>query len=78
MQASQKCRSYLSLGRFIKTKNEAFEKFEILSKKIQNQLGSSIVAIRTDHGREFDNEVQFEAFCDAQGITHYFLAPRTP
>ncbi|GKA00706.1 DUF4219 domain-containing protein [Tanacetum coccineum] len=40
--------------------------------------GSSIIAIRTDHGREFDNEVQFGAYCDAQGITHNFSAPRTP
>ncbi|GJR99511.1 retrovirus-related pol polyprotein from transposon TNT 1-94 [Tanacetum coccineum] len=64
--------------KFLKTKNEAFEKFEILSKKIQNQLGSSIVAIRTDHGQEFDNEVQFGAYCDAQGITYNFSAPRTP
>ncbi|GKB56582.1 retrovirus-related pol polyprotein from transposon TNT 1-94 [Tanacetum coccineum] len=64
--------------KFLKTKNEAFEKFEILSRKIQNQLGSSIVAIRTDHGQEFDNEVQFGAYCDAQGITHNFLAPHTP
>nr|GEX31282.1 retrovirus-related Pol polyprotein from transposon TNT 1-94 [Tanacetum cinerariifolium] len=40
--------------------------------------GSSIVAIRTDHGREFDNEVKFGAYCDAQGITHNFSAPRTP
>ncbi|GJW76555.1 retrovirus-related pol polyprotein from transposon TNT 1-94 [Tanacetum coccineum] len=64
--------------RFLKTKNEAFEKFEILSNKIQNQLGSSIIAIRTDHGQEFDNEVQFRAYCDALGITHNFSAPRTP
>ncbi|GKB76385.1 retrovirus-related pol polyprotein from transposon TNT 1-94 [Tanacetum coccineum] len=64
--------------RFIKTKNEAFKKFEILSRKIQNQLGSSIIAIRTDHGREFDNEVQFGAYCDAQGVTHNFSPPRTP
>nr|GEU77410.1 hypothetical protein [Tanacetum cinerariifolium] len=64
--------------RFLKTKNEAFEKFEILSRKIQNQLGSSIIAIRTDHGREFDNEVQFGAYCDALGITYNFSAPRTP
>ncbi|GJS42961.1 retrovirus-related pol polyprotein from transposon TNT 1-94 [Tanacetum coccineum] len=62
----------------LKTKNEAFEKVEILNRKIQNQLGSSIVAIRTDHGQEFDNEVQFGAYCDAQGITHNFSAPRTP
>ncbi|GKD52080.1 retrovirus-related pol polyprotein from transposon TNT 1-94 [Tanacetum coccineum] len=31
-----------------------------------------------DNGREFDNEVQFGAYCDAQGITHNFSAPRTP
>nr|GEX62577.1 reverse transcriptase domain-containing protein [Tanacetum cinerariifolium] len=43
--------------RFLKTKTEAFEQFEIFSKKIQNQLGCSIVSIRTDQGREFDNEV---------------------
>ncbi|GJZ06751.1 integrase, catalytic region, zinc finger, CCHC-type containing protein [Tanacetum coccineum] len=36
------------------------------------------MSIRTDHGREFDNEVQFGAFCDANGITHNFSAPRTP
>ncbi|GKE45512.1 retrovirus-related pol polyprotein from transposon TNT 1-94 [Tanacetum coccineum] len=29
-----------------------------------------------DHGRKFDNEVQFGAFCDANGITHNFSAPR--
>ncbi|GJW29251.1 retrovirus-related pol polyprotein from transposon TNT 1-94 [Tanacetum coccineum] len=64
--------------RFLKTKNEAFEKFEILSRKIQNQLGSSIIAIKTDHGQEFDNEVQFGAYYDAQGITRNFSAPRNP
>ncbi|GJX59277.1 retrovirus-related pol polyprotein from transposon TNT 1-94 [Tanacetum coccineum] len=64
--------------RFLKHKNKAFDHFEILSKKIQVQKGYPIISIRTDHGREFDNEVQFGAFCDANGITHNFLAPRTP
>ena len=64
--------------KFLKSKNEAFDKFEILSKKIQNQVGSNIVSIRTDHGREFDNEFQFGNFCDKNGITHNFSAPRTP
>ncbi|GJW00644.1 retrovirus-related pol polyprotein from transposon TNT 1-94 [Tanacetum coccineum] len=64
--------------RFLKNKTEAFEQFEIFSKKIQNQLGCSIVSIRTDHGIEFDSEVQFGEFCDANGITHNFSAPRTP
>ncbi|GJS40800.1 retrovirus-related pol polyprotein from transposon TNT 1-94 [Tanacetum coccineum] len=62
----------------IKDKTEAFNQFEIFSKKIQNQLGCTIVSIRTDHGREFDNEVQFGEFCNTNGITHNFSAPRTP
>ncbi|GKB70118.1 retrovirus-related pol polyprotein from transposon TNT 1-94 [Tanacetum coccineum] len=33
---------------------------------------------RTDHGREFDNEVQFGEFCNANDITHNFSALRTP
>ncbi|GKA01345.1 retrovirus-related pol polyprotein from transposon TNT 1-94 [Tanacetum coccineum] len=64
--------------RFLKDKTEAFDQFKIFSKKIQNQLGCTIVSIRTDHGREFDNEVQFREFCNTNGITHNFLAPRTP
>ncbi|GJW87118.1 retrovirus-related pol polyprotein from transposon TNT 1-94 [Tanacetum coccineum] len=55
--------------------NEKIEKLE-RSKEI-DIVCSSIVAIRTDHGREFDNEAQFGAYWDAQGITHNFSAPRT-
>ncbi|GJQ90270.1 zf-CCHC domain-containing protein [Tanacetum coccineum] len=55
--------------RFLKDKTEAFDQFETFSKKIQNQLGCTIVSIRTDHDREFDNEVQFGEFCNANGIT---------
>ncbi|GJT95718.1 retrovirus-related pol polyprotein from transposon TNT 1-94 [Tanacetum coccineum] len=64
--------------RFLKDKTEAFDQFKIFSKKIQNQLGYTIVSIRTDHGREFDNEVQFGEFCNANGITHNLSAPCTP
>nr|GEW30560.1 retrovirus-related Pol polyprotein from transposon TNT 1-94 [Tanacetum cinerariifolium] len=64
--------------RFLKNKTDAFEQFKIFSRKIQNQLGFPIVSIRTDHGRELDNEVQFGEFCNTNGITHNFSAPRTP
>ncbi|GKC07109.1 retrovirus-related pol polyprotein from transposon TNT 1-94 [Tanacetum coccineum] len=64
--------------RFLKHKHEAFDHFEILSKKIQVQKGCHIISIRTDHGREFDNKIKFGVFCDANGITHNFSAPRTP
>ncbi|GJS30724.1 retrovirus-related pol polyprotein from transposon TNT 1-94 [Tanacetum coccineum] len=40
--------------------------------------GCTIVSIRTDHGRELDNEVQFGEFCNANEITHNFSAPHTP
>nr|GEU44757.1 zf-CCHC domain-containing protein/UBN2 domain-containing protein [Tanacetum cinerariifolium] len=56
--------------RFLKDKTEAF--YEIFSKKTQNQLGCTIVSVKTDHGMEFDNEVQFEEFCNANRITHNF------
>ncbi|GJW11693.1 retrovirus-related pol polyprotein from transposon TNT 1-94 [Tanacetum coccineum] len=64
--------------RFLKHKHEAFDHFEILSKKIQFQKGCHIISICTDHGQEFDNKIQFGVFCDANGITHNFSAPRTP
>ncbi|GJT64497.1 retrovirus-related pol polyprotein from transposon TNT 1-94 [Tanacetum coccineum] len=48
--------------RFLKDKAKAFDQFKIVSRKIQNQLGYSIVSITTDHGIEFDNEVQFGEF----------------
>ncbi|GJS88789.1 zf-CCHC domain-containing protein [Tanacetum coccineum] len=41
-------------------------------------IGCTIVSIRTDHGKEFDNEVQFGEFCNANGVTHNFSAPCTP
>ncbi|GJX75088.1 retrovirus-related pol polyprotein from transposon TNT 1-94 [Tanacetum coccineum] len=36
------------------------------------------LVIVDDYSREFDNEVQFGEFCNANGITHNFSAPRTP
>ncbi|GKC44773.1 zf-CCHC domain-containing protein, partial [Tanacetum coccineum] len=41
------------------------------------KLFSTYKEIDGDHGWEFDNEVQFGVFCDANGITHNLLAPRT-
>ncbi|GJS06914.1 retrovirus-related pol polyprotein from transposon TNT 1-94 [Tanacetum coccineum] len=36
------------------------------------------LVIVDDYSREFDNEAQFGDFCNANGITHNFSAPRTP
>ncbi|GJR18548.1 DUF4219 domain-containing protein [Tanacetum coccineum] len=58
--------------------DNAFAKFNtiITSLKALDE-GCSIVSIRTDHGREFDNEVQFRNYCDLNGISHNFSAPTT-
>ncbi|GKA20886.1 retrovirus-related pol polyprotein from transposon TNT 1-94 [Tanacetum coccineum] len=45
---------------------------------VDDYSSCSIVSITTNHYREFDNEVQFGEFCNANGITHNFSAPRTP
>ncbi|GJR92580.1 retrovirus-related pol polyprotein from transposon TNT 1-94 [Tanacetum coccineum] len=64
--------------RFFKDKTEALDQLKIFCRQIQNQLSCSIVSIRTDQGSEFDNEVQFGEFCNVNGITHNFSAPRSP
>ena len=62
---------------FLAHKNDAFHEFSKLCRKIQNEKGFTISCIRSDHGREFEN-VEFESFCDEQGIEHTFSTPRTP
>ena len=62
---------------FLREKSEACEKIEILCKRLQNEKGVSIVKIRSDHGKEFEN-ARFDFFCEKNGIKKEFLAPKTP
>ena len=62
---------------FLRHKSEAFRVFENFSKQVQNEKGLSIVSLRTDHGKEFENE-SFMNFCEQHGIKNYFSAPYTP
>ncbi|XP_074313649.1 uncharacterized protein LOC141648837 [Silene latifolia] len=62
---------------FLHAKSETFEEFLVLIKKLQNKLGHKLISIRTDHGREFEND-SFISFCREHGIDHNFSAPRTP
>ena len=62
---------------FLAHKNDVFHEFSKLCRKIQNKKSFTISCIRSDHGREFEN-VEFESFCDEQGIEHTFSASRTP
>lgn len=51
--------------------------FRELAKVIHNEKGVSITSIRSDHGREFQNE-DFEFFCNEKGIMHNVSTPRNP
>jgi len=62
---------------FLVTKDEAFSAFKKLAKTIQNEKNYTFASIKTDHGREFQNE-NFEMFCEKFGIQHNFSALRTP
>ncbi|KAK0572540.1 hypothetical protein LWI29_033180 [Acer saccharum] len=64
---------------FLREKSKTFDKFKMLCNKLENEKDSnikSIKRIRSDHGREFEN-AYFESYCGL-GISHEFLAPRSP
>ena len=46
---------------FLREKSEAYEKIEVLCKRLQNEKGVSIVKIRNDHGKEF-KIARFDSF----------------
>ena len=56
---------------FLSHKNDAFSSFTRLCRRIQNDKDLKILNIRTDHGRELENE-SFTKFCDDLGIGHIF------
>ncbi|XP_019185052.1 PREDICTED: uncharacterized protein LOC109180022 [Ipomoea nil] len=60
-----------------KDKSETLEAFKTLALKLQKERNEPIIRIRSDHGREFDNNL-FDTFCNQTGITHEYSAPKTP
>jgi len=62
---------------FITSKDEAFENFLVFLKKIEKRVGHSLVSLRSDHGKEFENS-SFIENCNKHGVDRKFSAPRTP
>ncbi|GAA0143993.1 hypothetical protein LIER_35845 [Lithospermum erythrorhizon] len=62
---------------FIKEKSYTFDVFKQLAIQIKREKEVSIVAIGSDHGREFENS-RFQDFCSTEGIKHECSAPITP
>ncbi|WVZ58838.1 hypothetical protein U9M48_009064 [Paspalum notatum var. saurae] len=62
---------------FLEDKTEVAHVFSKFGKRAQNKFNTSIVKIRSDNGREFDN-TNIEEYCDEVGIKHEFSATYTP
>ena len=62
---------------FLAYKNEAHKAFVKLCRRVQNEKGYAINNVRSDRGREFDNQ-DIELYCDQNGFGHNFSTPRTP
>ena len=63
--------------KFIKENSEVFEVFKELCHKLQREKDCGVVRIRSDHGKEFENN-KFEESCASEGISHEFSSPITP
>ena len=61
----------------LKHKSEAFEKFKIFKNEVQNQLGKSIKALRSDRGGEYLSQ-EFAYHLQECGIISQLTPPRTP
>ena len=62
---------------FLKRKTNTVETCKNLCLKLQREKGKKITRIRSDHGKEFNNE-GFNSFRLLEGIHHEFSAPITP
>eukprot|EP00833_Pecoramyces_ruminatium_P015872 jgi/Orpsp1_1/1189904/evm.model.d7180000075388.1 len=62
---------------FIKNKSEVFSTFIKWYKRIKNIFNKNIKYIKTDNGTEYNN-VNFNNFCDDNGIIHLYSIPYNP
>ncbi|WVZ81153.1 hypothetical protein U9M48_028565 [Paspalum notatum var. saurae] len=62
---------------FLEDKTEVAHVFSKFAKRARNEFNTSIMKIRSDNGREFDN-TNIEEYCDEVGIKHEFSATYTP
>ncbi|KAK2378545.1 putative mitochondrial protein [Trifolium repens] len=62
---------------FIREKSDSFDILKLLCLQLQREKNLSIVRIRSDHGREFEN-AKLSDFCESEGIKQEFSSPITP
>ncbi|KAG9442738.1 hypothetical protein H6P81_018592 [Aristolochia fimbriata] len=61
----------------VQTESIAGKKYVMLLMTEKGVTIGRIVRIRSDHGKEFENQ-DFANFCESKGILHEFSAPKTP
>ena len=64
-------------GAFLVIKEWSLGYVHTFYKIVQNEKDYSISSIKSDHGKEFEN-LDFDGFCDENGISHNSFPPRTP
>ncbi|GJY38851.1 retrovirus-related pol polyprotein from transposon TNT 1-94 [Tanacetum coccineum] len=62
---------------FLKHKHEVFETFKVFKNKVENQLGKTIKALRSDRGGEYISQ-EFKDYLKACGIVQQLTPPYTP
>ncbi|GJX06676.1 retrovirus-related pol polyprotein from transposon TNT 1-94 [Tanacetum coccineum] len=61
---------------WLKSKDEAIDKFVLYKTEVENQLGKKIKVVRSDRGGEY--VAPFAELCAKHGIRHEFTAPYSP
>ncbi|GJY97242.1 putative RNA-directed DNA polymerase [Tanacetum coccineum] len=61
----------------LKHKHEVFETFKVFKSEVENQLGKTIKAIRSDRGGEYISQ-EFKDYLKACGIVQQLTPPYTP
>ncbi|GJR26799.1 retrotransposon protein, putative, ty1-copia subclass [Tanacetum coccineum] len=61
----------------LKHKHEVFETFKVSKKEVENQLGKTIKALRSDRGGEYISQ-EFKDYLKACGIVQQLTPPYTP
>ena len=62
---------------FLKTKDQAFDRFADWKTLVEKQSGLKVKTLRTDNGLEFCNK-RFDDLCSDQGIARHKTIPYTP
>ncbi|MCO5594848.1 hypothetical protein L7F22_048882 [Adiantum nelumboides] len=62
---------------FIREKSEAFGKFKLWHKLVENETGKKVKKLRTDRGGEFISD-EFNSYCNDYGIKRQLTTAHTP